>query len=340
MPENLIKFNYLAEELKITELTGIKVSEFYNDIDLMVTAQKKAQEIISNTLDIEPAKPLFCKGHVKASEVMGCEIFQPEDNEPFVKKGVISDISQVKDFQPVPPQDNPVVLDLLQKAKCFYELTGIKDTIMFEGPFTVSCFLRGQTEFMLDLLDNMDICGELIRKVTEAAIEWKKFHDEQMGIVNSEATALVDDSIVNISPKLFERVVLPWLLKWYESFPSLKRHFHCCGNITNFLKGLSRLKLTQYDMFGEMVDTLLMKKYFPNAFISKLVDFRVVRDGNKKMIREYIWRECEAGFPGNNFGLCLEGIRGVPLEKARIVRDAISDFNGGPVPSFEKIDGI
>ncbi len=128
-----------------------------------------------------------------------------------------------------PPEQNPVVLDLLAKARKFYEITGIKDTIMFEGPFTVSCFLRGQTPFMIDLVENPGLCEELIIKVTDAAIEWKKFHDSEIGIVNPEATGLVDDSITNINPALFEKIVLPQLSRWYEVFPAPKGIFTAVG---------------------------------------------------------------------------------------------------------------
>ena len=340
MPEEPVKFCYLTEELKITEIAGITVSDFYNDIGLMVSSQKKAIKIVSEYLEIEPAELLFCKGHVKTSEVMGCEVFQPHDNEPFIRKAVLNDISEVKDFKPLPAERNPVVLDMLKKSKKFHRLTGIKDTIMFEGPFTVACFLRGQTQFMMDLIENQSLCEELIIKVTDCAIEWKKFHDKQMGISGAETTGLVDDSIVNIKPVMFEKIVLPQLMRWYEVFPAPKRHFHCCGNITNFLVSLSRLNLTQYDMFYEMIDAQVMKKHFPGAFVSKLVDFRIIRDKNTKTIREHILKECEAGAEGGNFGLCLEGIRGTGLEKVRVVRDAVAHFNGGPVPGFGKIDGI
>ncbi len=340
MLDEPVKFCYLTEELKITEIAGIEVSDFYSDIELMVSAQKKVIKIVSDYLEIEPAGLLFCKGHVKTSEVMGCEIFQPRDNEPFVRKAVLNNISEVKNFKPLPAKNNPVVLDMLEKSKKFYRLTGVKDTIMFEGPFTVACFLRGQTQFMIDLIENQDLCKELIEKVMDCAIEWKKFHDNQMGISGAETTGLVDDSIVNIKPSLFEKIVLPQLVRWYQEFPSPKRHFHCCGNITNFMGLLSKLNLTQYDMFYEMIDAQAMKKHFPGVFVSKLVDFRIIRDKSPKTIREHILKECEAGQPGGNFGLCLEGIRGIGLEKVRIVRDAIAHFNGGPVPAFEKIDGI
>ena len=60
---------------------------------------------------------------------MGCEIFQPEDNEPFVRKQKLSSIKDVNGFIIPPPEENPVLLYLLNKAKKFYELTEIKDKI-------------------------------------------------------------------------------------------------------------------------------------------------------------------------------------------------------------------
>jgi len=340
MEKEKVKFCYLAEELKITEIEGIKVIDFYNDIDLMVSAQKKALKKISQFLDIEESGLLFCKGHVKGAEVMGCEISQPEDNEPFIRKGVINDISEVENYEVCPPDQNPIVLDLLKKAKQFYEITGIKDTIMYEGPFTIACFVRGQSNFMLDLIDNPDLCKELIRKINNSAIEWKKYHDDELGIENPEAIGLVDDSIVNVSPQIFNDMILPELIRWYDSFNFPKRHFHCCGNISNILESLSRLNIAQYDMFGEMIATSKMRNYFPGIFISKALDFRIIRDKPEETIKSYIDSECKEGCVHGNFGLCMEGIRGVSLERARIVRDCIADFNGGEVPSFEKIDGI
>ena len=146
-----VDFNYLAEEVKLCELTGVKVKDFYDDIDLMVNTQNEAVKIISDALEIPPPNFLFCYGHVKTAEVMGCTIFYPENDEPSVRKGIINDINKVKDFNVPYPEDNPVVKDLLTKAKRFYDLTGIKDTVTFEGPFTVAGFIRGQTNFLLDI---------------------------------------------------------------------------------------------------------------------------------------------------------------------------------------------
>ena len=185
---------------------------------------------------------------------MVCEVYYPEDDEPVVKNGILYNINQEKKFNTPFPEDNPVVKDLLSKAKSFFELTGIKNTITFKGPFTDSGFIRGQTDFLLDIVDNPVLCEELILKVTDAAIEWKKYYDSEIGIEDSDTIALIDDLIANIDPKIFEKIVLPHLLRWFEAFPAPERHFHCCGNINNFFEQLKKIKLSTYDFMGEMVD--------------------------------------------------------------------------------------
>lgn len=53
----MLKFVYLNKELKITEIAGIMVKNFYND--LMVYAHKKAIKIIYDYLEIEPMEILL-----------------------------------------------------------------------------------------------------------------------------------------------------------------------------------------------------------------------------------------------------------------------------------------
>ena len=340
MKRELVGFNYLAEEVKLCELAKVKVKDFYDDVDLMVKVQKKAVRIISEVLEIPPPEFLFCYGHVKGAEVMGCDIYYPEDSEPAVRKGILNDINQVRDFRVKPPENNPVINDLLKKAKRFYELTGIKDTITFEGPFTDAGFLRGQTEFLLDIADNPVLCEELISKVTEGAIEWKRYHDSEMGMTDSETISLIDDSMTNISPEAFENILLPHLLRWYEAFPAPKRHFHCCGDIVNFFRPLKKLGLASYDYMGDMIDIERAKEVFKGAYISQLLDFRIVREADKKELVEYVLEKLKKGSKGGNYGICLEGQRGVPLSRARIVRDTIVEWNGGKIISFDKPSGI
>lgn len=330
-----VGFSYCAEEYKCTELAGVRMIDYYNDIPLMVEARQRAAKLIAEALDVDPPPPGLDRGHVKCPEYMGCEVYYGDDDEPFVKSPVLADISEVRTFTMPDPPDNPVARDALDKARQFYELTGSKSSIgIFEGPFTTAAFMRGQMEFMTDWIENPSLCEELLALVTDAIVAWKRYHDAEMGIGQEEAVVLVDDSITLISPGDFERGVLPCLIRWFEAFPSNQRTFHCCGDITHHMTALAKLDLAHYAAMGEMVDAMAAKEAFTDCYISQLFDFRVLRDQGREEILAYTRDLMERSYRGGNYGLVVEGIRGVPLAKARIVRDAVAEFNGGKLPDI------
>ncbi len=336
----LVGFAYFAEEYKFTELTGVKMRDYYNDTSLMVATQRRANKIISEALDVPPQDVFYTRGHVKCPEYMGCEVFWPEDDEPFVRSPVLKEIGDVDSFVCPDPSDNPVARDSLRRAREFYDLTGAKPSIgPFEGPFTTAAFMRGQTEFMTDWVDRPSLCEKLIGLVTDAVIAWKKWHDAEMGLAPQASTDLVDDSICLISPGDFEEMVLPHLVRWFEAFPAPEKHFHCCGDITAHMSALSKLRLTHYDGMGEMVDVPQAKQAFKGAYISRLFDFRILRDGSDDDILAYTMDTLERAHVGGDFGILVEGGRRASLGKARTVKDAVQEFNGGVLPPFNQRTG-
>ena len=330
-----VGFSYSAEEYKCTELAGVRMIDYYNDVKLMVDARQKAAALISEALDIPPPEPALDRGHVRCPEYMGCQMFYPDDDEPFVQAPVLASISDVKGLRLPDPPDHPIACKTLEKAREFFELTGTKSSIgIFEGPFTTAAFMRGQTAFMTDWTESPSLCEELMRITNDTIIAWKKWHDAEMGIGPEDATALVDDSITLISPGDFEKLVLPQLLRWFDAFPSGQRIFHCCGDITRHMPALAKMDLSQYALMGEMVDAMEAKKAFKNCYISQLYDFRVLRDCGEEDVLLYTNDLMERSYRGGNYGIVVEGIRGVPLAKARIVRDAVAEFNGGNLPGI------
>lgn len=122
-----------------------------------------------------------------------------------------------------------------------------------------------------------------------------------------------------------------------SQLPAPKRHFHCCGNIDNFLESFRKLELASYDFMGEMVDLERAKRVLEGTYISRLLDFRLVRDLAEDRLTEYLLSELETGSRGGNFGIVLEGQLGVPLSRARMVRDVIAKWNGGTIATFDTL---
>jgi len=320
-------FAYSPEEYGLAELSGIKISELYSDVRLQVETSRRVNEIIAEALDMPLAPPALVVGHVKSAEYMGCKVFQPEDDEPFVKSPVLSDIGEVAAFQCLDPCDNPVARNYLQTCKEFYDLTGEKQSIQFIGPFTTAAFMRGQTDFLTDWVLSPELAQALMVLVTQAIADWKKYHDAEMGIDGEGAAELIDDSITLVSPSDFEQRVLPSLKHWFEMFPADERHFHCCGDISSHLQALSKLGMTHYMLMGEMIHADEAKTVLGDIEISQLLDFRILRDGKGDDIRRHIQDLLAHAPRDSNYCLAVEGARGLSLETVCLVKDIVMESN-------------
>src|SRR5262249_9139408 len=125
----------------------------------------------------------------------------------------------------------------------------------------------------------------------------------------------------------WRRFALPNLLRRYEAFPSTReRQLHICGDTTHVLGQIKLLGPALVDL-GELVDLAKAKRVLEGAVISRLWDFRVVRAGTPDEIREYSLRELATGAPGGSFTVHVEGWRGVPLSKVRIVKETVDEWN-------------
>ena len=89
------------------------------------------------------------------------------------------------------------------------------------------------------------------------------------------------------------------------------------------MEAISQLDLTHYALMGEMVDIREAAKAFDGTSISQLFDFRLLRDGSPEQIILRTKEMMERADLVDNYCIAVEGQQGVPLEKARLVRDAV-----------------
>jgi uroporphyrinogen-III decarboxylase len=150
-----------------------------------------------------------------------------------------------------------------------------------------------------------------------------------MGIREDGVLGLADDSASFLSPRLFGRLSLPYLQAYCAAFPGCSgRGLHICGNSTHFLGQLAALRLSSFDM-GEMVNLRRARAMLPETYLWHIADFRLIRDGGPREIEAYVERQLALGTPEGRFGIHMEGWRGVPLWKARLVKDAVERYNVG-----------
>ena len=107
------------------------------------------------------------------------------------------------------------------------------------GPMCTAGFLRGITEFMLDITDNPGGAHKLLTFVTDGIIKWLKAQVETMGD-SIEGIFILDDVVGFLSPASYREFAHPYLKQIFEAFPKdWVKVYHNDANIRPFLEDLA-----------------------------------------------------------------------------------------------------
>lgn len=320
-----VDFYYAFSELKITELAGVRLRDYYQDLSLMIESQKKAFDVVYKEIGEKRGVSLDI-GHVVSAGVVGCKLVYPENNEPWAEP-CLQNTEEIEGLEVPEPKYNPLVQGILDKAKRFEKLTGVKPNVGFEGPVTTAALCRGIRDFFFDVYKNPELSRKLVEKVTDAIIEWKKYHESEMGIQGEMSISLADDDSAHLSPRHYRGIALPYQLKWYEAFPERKmRHLHNCGNTTHLLEMIKELRLTSFEM-GEKTDLAKARRILEKTKLNKLFDLRILLSGSVDEIVDHTRSLIMIGAPGKNFGIGIEGWKGITFERVRLVKYLVERYN-------------
>ncbi len=323
----LVGFAYIITDDKITELAGMKHKDFYQKLDFMVSAEKKAEEIVEREVGGKWVGISLRNGcGVMGAHVMGCRIVYPEDTEPWAIP-FLKSIEDVENLEVPEPSRNPAVKYYLERAREFERLTGIKSGVGFEGPISVSALCRGTTQYYADVVRAPDLCKKLADLVTDTYLEWERYHNEQMDIEPGMSVGLGDDCASWLSPRAYEHIAFPPLLKIIEAHPEAKhRSMHNCGQTNHLLEKISELRLSSFEL-GEMVDIAKVRKLMPDTHIGRLLDYKILSTNDEKRIRNYVDTQISLAAQLGNTSLRIEAWRPIELRTVRLVKHLVDKHN-------------
>ncbi|MCK5382109.1 MAG: hypothetical protein KAJ81_11585 [Candidatus Latescibacteria bacterium] len=176
------------------------------------------------------------------------------------------------------------------------------------GPFIRSSFIRGETQFLMDLVGDKNFAGALVEKVGN--------HLLQIGLESLSRADLYDTGIwiyddmgsndaPMFSPKIFEEVFLPVYKRMVSSLKKAgakKVILHCDGNIVPFLDmvieaGIDGLNPVEPKAGMNILE--LKKKYGDKlSYIGGVDNAFVLPSGDKGEIKRHILPILEAGKEG------------------------------------------
>jgi len=141
-----------------------------------------------------------------------------------------------------PHTDGFMALALQRYRKCQQRIFDAGYTIPVataRGPLCTAAFLRGVSEFMLDIVENPDGAHKLLDRTTTAVIDWLKAQAEVIG-PTVEGIFVLDDIVGFLSRRSYLEFAHPYLKRLCEAFPAdWVKIYHNDANIRPFLADLA-----------------------------------------------------------------------------------------------------
>lgn len=247
--------NWLAEPEQ--NASGITMSEYLRNADLMLDCQVRASEWIRHNILSDDGmgypeegwsvrvdfqnflEPVWFGGTVRYGREPHAEAFLSDDG-----KQAIFDTGMPEPFSGINGEVIRRYEYFKEKTKSFtYQGLPLKyvgmpyNMLGTDGPFTIVCSLRGAEHFILDMLEDSDYAHQLMSLITDSVIQRIIAVRKYLGVCNAiGGFGMADDSIVLLSPSMYREFVLPYHQKIYETLTpdGGSRSVHLCGDAQRF----------------------------------------------------------------------------------------------------------
>jgi len=180
--------------------------------------------------------------------------------------------------------------------------------------FEQSWYLRGLSEFFLDLIDNKDFAHALMSKITEIRKQNAKYFLEEVGEY-LDVFQLADDLAMQsgpyMSPDLYREMIKPYqvdLFRFVKDLTPAKIYYHSCGSVTGLLDDLIDVGvdiLNPVQVSAEGMQTDLLKKKFGNriCFWGAMDTTDILPHGAKEAVQNEVRKIIQTLAPGGGFVL-------------------------------------
>jgi len=321
-----------------SRLYGIKIFRFFHDPKMMLEATLHTMERFP---DIVFFPGLWADyGIVVEPSAFGSRMYWPVDFVPYVKGDLLKNPEEIRDLEiPDPKTDGlmPFVLEsihYIQKRapKGFKYLYAVA-----RGPFQVASYMRGPTEFLVDLRVRPDVAQRLIDVCTETTVEWLK---AQLEVIDDPIGIFVPDDVASfLSPGLFEKFGLPAYKRIFSEFDGLLKVYHNDADSTHILHLLSQCGFHVFN-FSPATDIGVVKEWIGQkvCLMGNVDPVNVMLRGTPETIEEECKRCIQIGGPGGGYILSLGGGPSMetPEENIEIMIRAAKKYGRYPVETSRR----
>ena len=162
---------------------------------------------------------------------------QPPAQTPSLTR--LEDVDSIRPVNPLTDGLMPFALELYRKQTPRILDAGYTvPMVAARGPLCLASFLRGVTEFMLDLVDNPEAVHRMLALTTHTVIDWLKAQVDAVG-GTVEGILVLDDIVGMLSATRYQEFALPYLKQIFGAFPAdWVKVYHNDANVRPFLAEL------------------------------------------------------------------------------------------------------
>jgi len=165
-----------------------------------------------------------------------------EGQAPAVEP-LFASVREALECEPVPIAETGIGRHLLDMIEYFLDASKGKLPLSFsdvQSPLNAASALVETSEFFMAVLDEPDLVGRLLDRVTDLSLD---FYNKQLGLIGGALASpghgfsssrvftgmgASDDSSVMLSPETYRELVVPRMERFGESFGGIA--YHSCGN--------------------------------------------------------------------------------------------------------------
>jgi len=228
----------LVDSPWIPPFAGIDAIEYFTEPEKWLDANLKVVQRFPNVIFI----PGFWVEYGMAIEpsAHGCKVSWWKDSPPSISP-VLDDISEAERLRVPSPQNDglmPFVLHLQRWANERIQPLGYAIRIVSaRGPLALATFLRGITEFLVDIKIEPEASHRLLDICTDTVIRW--LDAQARNISTAKAILVLDDIVGLLSPKDYEEFAHPYLKRIFDAFPNMLKLYHNDANVEPFAERLA-----------------------------------------------------------------------------------------------------
>jgi len=286
---------------------GIKVFQFFHDPKMMLDATLHTMKLFP---DIVIFPGLWADyGIVVEPSAFGSRIFWPENYVPYVRGDLFKNPDDIMGLEPPDPKTDGLMPFVLESIR-YMERHAPQNTkylyAVARGPFQVASYMRGHTEFLVDLTVRPDIAQKLIDVCTETTIRWLKV---QLEVIDNPIGVYVpDDNASFLSPGLFEKFGLPAYKRIFSEFDGLLKIYHNDADSTHILDLLAQCGFQVFN-FSPAIDIGTAKQGIGQkvCLMGNVDPVDVMLRGTPEQVEEDCRKRIQIGGPGGGYILSLGG---------------------------------